>query len=261
MGKGNMAGSFRCPGCGQIYHWRLEIAPDDGLHDFESSQGWRAELVQPTVEAKPQNPSLLLRFVNLPLQQSVISGLFAALVLTGVAFGIALFAEWKLTIFDFIYVFVGSAVFVCVVVWFVLLLIDRSTLLLNEIVEVLERVFGVDINQDNLIGGQSKLPESAEPTTTIVDFMDHGQRRGVKVELPVPDRVMKQVAHVMLKSEGRYNFSRRDMMASTSISDAQFEGLQKKFLDAGWAVYKVEGKPNSGVMLLAAGKCVLKKYL
>lgn len=231
---------------------------DDGFHDFESGRSWQAELVQPTAEATPQNPSLLLRFVKLPLQQSVISGLFAALVLTGIVLVIALFAKWELTVFDFIYAFIGSAVFVCVIVWFFLLIIDRLTLLLNEIMEVLERVFGVDINKDGLIGGKQ---ESAEPTTTIVDFMDHDKRRGIKVELPVPDRIIKEVAHAMLRNGDRFNFSRRDMMAATSISDAQFEGLQKKFLDAGWAVYKVEGKPNSGVMLQVAGKYVLRQYL
>lgn len=251
-------GSFKCPDCGCIFHWRLEIMADDGSHNFEAGRSWQAELVQPTAEAKPQGPSLLLRFVSLPLRQSVISGLFAALVLTGVVAIIALLAEWELMAFDFIYVFIGSAVFVCVGVWFLLLIVDRVTLLLNEIVEVLERVFKVDINRDGLVGGQQ---EPAEPTTTIVDFMDHDKRQGMKLELPVPDRIMKEVAHAILRSGDRYNFSRRDMMAATSISDAQFGGLQKKFLDAGWAVYKVDGKPNSGVMLLAAGKSVLRKYL
>lgn len=248
--------TFACPDCGR----RFNIVPEiDGFQEFKSSQRWQADIVQPTLKTaeKPQHPSLLLRFVNLPLQQSVISGLFAALVLTGIVIGLGSLFNWELSPLDVALVYVGIAVFVCVVIWFVLFLVDRFTLLLNEIVEVLERVFGVDINRDGMIGKQ----EPPEPTTTIVDFMDHDKRQGKKVELPVNDRIMKEVAHAMLRNGDRYNFSRRDMRAATSISDAQFEALQKKFLAAGWAVYKVKDKPNSGVILLAAGKHVLKQYL
>lgn len=134
------------------------------------------------------------------------------------------------------------------IAWFVLFSKDRRLLWLAE------SITGLDINKDGSVG-------KPEPKTTIVDFTDHDERHRYRVELPVNDSVMKEIAHAMLGSAGRYNFSRRDMMAKTSISDDAFEKIQKEFLRRGWAAYRKENKPNSGVALLAAGRAVLREFL
>jgi len=103
--------------------------------------------------------------------------------------------------------------------------------------------------------------EAGKPKTTIVKIVDEKKREISNVELPVDEDVMIEVARAMLESGGRYNFSRRDMMAKTSISDDGFDKLQKEFLNRKWAAYRSEGKPNSGVELLAVGRAVLRHYL
>lgn len=221
--------------------------------EFEAAQPWQASTAQPAMMpqavARPpvQYDPAMTRWVRLPLAQAVVCGFFAAWLPTGIAVAIVVLTKaggWWLAMIPATFVF--SIMALSGVAWYVLFVLDRKTLMF------IERFTGVDLNRDSVVG---------EPKTTIVDFMDREKRHKYKVELPVTDSVMTEIAHAMLQSGGRYNFSRRDMRAKTSISDDQFEKLQRKFLEHAWAVYKIEDKPNSGVVLLAAGRTVLRDYL
>lgn len=256
-----MDNRFTCP-CGRVYRIVEEgrgemrrgfFARLFGRGEFQASRPWQAHVAQPTTMpqavARPpvQHDPAMTRWVRLPLAQAVVCGFFAAWLPTAIAIVIIIVTKvdgWWWAVVPAVFAF--SIMLLSGVAWYILFVLDRKTLMF------IERFIGVDLNRDGVIG---------EPKTTIVDFTDREKRHKYKVELPVTDGVMTEIAHAMLQSGGRYNFSRRDMMAKTSISDDAFDKLQKEFLRRGWATYRKEGKPNAGVVLLAAGRAVLRGYL
>jgi len=147
------------------------------------------------------------------LRQSVISGLSAALALTGLAIVINPYADWGLTIDDFALIFIGSAAFVYVGIWFLLLIVDRVTLLLNEIIEVAERIFKKDINQDGLIGGQQEsVPRKAEPFEVV--WTDPEKRQLQLHGWPVPEEQVKEVGEAYFSG---VDLSKRELAKHTSL--------------------------------------------
>jgi len=189
----------------------------------------------------------MVRFVKLPLVQATISGFYWAWVPTSITIIVLAVAKAKIWWWLLVpIVLAASTLAISGRYWFKLYEKDRETL------EFIERFTGMDLNKDGEVG---------KPKTTIVKIIDEKRREIANVELPVDEDVMAEIARAMLESDGRYNFSRRDMMAKTSISDDAFDKLQKEFLQRGWAAYRSEGKPNSGVELLAVGRAVLRHYL
>lgn len=227
-----------------------------GPREFETSRSWEAPVAQPM--AQPQvvgrpvvsRDPVMTRYVRFPLTAAVICGLFPALLLAGIAAAFVVGFEaggwWYISVpVTFVLVaVVGSGA-----AWYWLFIRGLT------ILEFLERLTGMDLNNDNAIG---KPPE---PKETVVRFIDEEKRQMRWVTLPMSDTVVREVAEAMLQTDGHYNFSRRDMRAATSISDKEFRDLQTTFLEHGWAAYREPNKPNSGVVLLAAGRAVLAQYL
>jgi len=256
---------FTCPSCGARYL----IIPEEGSGEmkkgilsrlfrrdedqFDMAKPWQAGIAKPAiapqgwVKPTPQHDPVMVRFVRLPLVQAVISGFYWAWVPTGIA--VVILAAAKAKIWWWLLVPIILAVSTLAIsgrYWFRLYEKDRETL------EFIERFTGLDLNRDGEVG---------KPKTTIVEIIDREKRHKYEVELPVDEDVMAEIARAILESGGRYNFSRRDMMARSSISDDAFDKLQKEFLWRKWAAYRSEGKPNSGVELLAVGRAVLRHYL
>lgn len=233
--------AFACPHCGKQCRVSAKKQMRSAGKHFGSSRPWEP----PQAVQQIPRPPVMVRQVDLPFSQAIRSGFLAALLPAGAAF---LFATvW----WHPLAAFIGAFAIVSCAFWFWLML--KGTWLMWRA----ESLLGVDLDGD----GHAGEPQPAVPTTTFVEFTDRRRRLQFKVEFPVSDDVMKQIAHAMLDSAGRYNFSRRDMCAATSVSDGAFEKLQGKFLQRGWACYRTEGKPNSGVVLKAAGRAVLRKYL
>lgn len=224
-----------------------------GPKEFEASKPWDASIAQPVAQPQAftppyERPHVLARYFDLNWRHALASGFFAGLclgLLWPVIGGNEL--KWYEPLGAGLISFAGTSL----IVWGILLFIDRKGLMKSETAN-LEALLGVDLNRDGHIG---------EPKTTIVDFTDHDKNQQQIAELPVSYTIMQEIAKAMLQSGKRYNFSRRDMLAATSISDDQFEQLQRKFLVSGWAAYKVKDKPNTGVILLASGRAILRRYL
>ena len=206
--------TFQCPSCGL----RMCIAPEEkkAMREFGFSRTWQAEIVQPTLQTaeKAQSPALLLRFINLPLWQSLISGLLSALILTGISILIARWAEWKLTIWDFALTYVIFAILVWVGVWWVLFAMDRITLLLNEIIKVLEWIFGKDINKDGAIGQpEPAAVRKAEPFEVV---WTDPKNRTVEIhpDWPISETQIREVGKAVL---GGVALSKRELSRYTSL--------------------------------------------
>lgn len=224
-----------------------------GGDEFEASRRWQPTLTQPVAEPRPiappfERPHVLARYFDLNWRHALVSGFLAGLCAFLFFMPPVLNGHGKL--YRPVTWGLGTFAVVSAIVWGILLFSDRKGL--NK----LEMALGIDLNRDGSIGGAVE-----EPKTTVVDFTDHDKRQRFIVELPIRYEVMRQIAQTMLRSQGQYSFSRRDMMAKTSISDEEFRELQRIFIEKGWAHYRSEGKPNSGVELLAAGRAVLRQYL
>lgn len=235
--------TFTCS-CGLVYH----IVPEGRSFEF------RQEVASPVVSTK-QAPAILQHHVNLPFQQSVITGLTVPLVPVVAYVGWRVFENKAIAIPDVLLIYVGFAVIIYTGSWLLAMARSWVLFLLSESVDPLERLLKRDLNRDGLVAGQPQ-PVKQEIRTV---YSDPIQRRVQFVDWPVPPDVLREVAHAVVRQHKP--FSRREMMLATSISDGQFRELQRFLLDLGWAAYKIMGKPNSGVVLLRPARLALKDVL
>jgi len=221
------------------------------MNTFEHGRRWEPSLTQPIAPAvKPATPRdpILLRHVNLPLQQAAICGFFAAWLPTVIVFFLALYEVWGLKFWHLLIAYPVSYLVLAGIAWFALFIIDRKTLFL------IERWMGIDLNGDGNIGA----PESQESQEWVqAEVTDRDRRQMKRVKFPFSNEALKEVAMAVLYDQS--DFSRRGL--SDCLSETQFRRLQQEMLERGLCRWKNPDQHNLGVELHPSGKAFLRGYL
>lgn len=242
-----MTGQFICPQCGQKFE--IQTVTHQAPVGFQPKKwqefgftigpGETPSLAAGMSYTRRESARVPVKEdIIVPVAWSAITGIAVASMVTAFKVWLGWSWHWPLV-----------ACFASTSITWILLLVDWRAMLWR-----VETITGMDVDKD----GSKGKPEE-KPNSHVVEFTDHSKKKKAWIEMPVDEKMMLKIAKAY--GSGRFEFSRRDMMAATRISDDKFEKLQKLFLERAWAVYRKEGAPNSGVELTAAGKHVLRSYL
>jgi len=254
---------FTCP-CGRRYEIVEKGEETDmkrgllsrlfGPREFEASRPWEAPIAQPVAQPHvigrpvvPRDP-VMTRYVQLPLTAAVICGLFGAILLTAIAAGLAVWLGargWWLASVPV--TFIVGAVGIAAYFWF--RLFNRGM----EILEFLERLTGMDLDNDSAIG-------KPEPEVIVVEIVNREGRSIRRIELPVKDaKTLRQVAHAVLQLG--CNLSKRSLAKHTSLSEEKALALLAAMREKGLARFNTKDKPESGTALTKDGLDLFESLL
>lgn len=128
----------------------------------------------------------------------------------------------------------------------------------SSMLEYLERLLDLDINRDGYIGE----PGPQEPSwdrSSIITVLDEREKSGSYSQLPLPDKTMREIALLYLKSG---SFSTRSFTgAGGPITQTEFNQLRDYLIHYGGARYRNEAHPTQGLVLTKKGEALLKAFL
>ena len=118
----------------------------------------------------------------------------------------------------------------------------------------LERLLGLDLNRDGVIGAPE--PEPAAQPVRIELIGDEG-RKGDFIDLPASPEKLKALASGIINHQRQFALSFW-VGSGQLFSRGEFEGLRAAMLARGLAKWKREGAVNQGVELTPQGRAVLR---
>ena len=119
---------------------------------------------------------------------------------------------------------------------------------------VLERMLGVDINRDGLIGQPEPEPEPAQ--SLRIELVQDEGRRGEFIDLPYPEKLPLLAGGLL---EGR-QFSLTAWTGKGQLfSRSEFETLRAELLKRGLATWNNPAAPAQGITLTGAGRAIFRR--
>jgi len=181
--------------------------------------------------------------VSVPLLQSAVTGM--VFMLGSVPFVVAAHGAW------YVPLLIGGGTFA--IAWGVLLRAHRSLLW------VVETITNRDIDQDGAIG--TSPPPDVHVELSIGD--EEGKRYEYE-DLPVGRKGgyhgLRAFARAVTTGNPPASFAEREA-AVYGYTRAEWQRLRNKFLDHNWAAWNNAHEPKQGVVLLEAGREVLRKIV
>ena len=114
----------------------------------------------------------------------------------------------------------------------------------------LERILGVDLNGDNVIG------RPAPPETVRIEMIENGGQDVQFIDLPSADKLPALASGLL---QGR-QFSQAVWTGGGQLfSRGEFEALRAELLRRGLAAYRNPQAPAQGLVLTAAGRAIFKR--
>lgn len=123
---------------------------------------------------------------------------------------------------------------------------------------VLETMLGVDLNRDGRIGAPPIVqPVQALPETITVHLTKNEGQEGAFIPLPHPEKIPALAATIL---EGRA-YTQTALVSGNILKREEYDTIKNAMLSAGLMRYKNPDAPNAGIVVTAAGRAVLRRFL
>lgn len=123
---------------------------------------------------------------------------------------------------------------------------------------VMERILGVDLNQDGVIGQPEPEPPPARAEPVRIEIIQEGGRAGDFIELPARPEQLRMLADGL---QGGRAFSQSVWTGNSGIfTRSEFEALRAELLRRGLAKWRKEGAPGQGIELTPPGRAVMRRF-
>jgi len=150
---------------------------------------------------------------------------------------------------------VKPAIIFAVIAWVVTWL-TRQRLWIS--LAMFERVTGIDLNQDGVIGDEQEPPQ---PTVIrIDDVKTNGHYQSNTYSLPASEEQLIRLAHGLI-NQGK-SLSRREWTTRSNVfSDSEWRALQSEMIKCGLIELPNDrSRPNAGYELTRSGRALMDHY-